>query len=77
MKTISAMSTALLTSGLATIAYAAPGQTSGMMSDPNMMEGGKMMGGGMMIICIVFGVLIFVALVLGIVALIKYLRSKG
>lgn len=77
MKTIAAISTALLTSGLASIAYAAPGQTSGMMSDPNMMEGGKMMGGGMMAVCIVFGILVFVALVLGILALLKYLRSKG
>lgn len=72
MKTIAATSTALLTSGLASVAYAAPGRTSGMMSDPNMMEGGKMMA-----VCIVFGILIFVALVLGIFALIKYLRSKG
>lgn len=77
MKTIAAISTVLLTSGLASIAYAAPGQTSGMMSDPNMIEGCKMMGVGMMTVCILFGLLIFVALVLGIFALIEYLRRKG
>lgn len=80
MKTIATISTFLLSSIVASIANAAPGQASGMTNGSNMMEGGMMeggmMGGGMMAVCMLFGVLLIVALVLGILALIKYLRSK-
>ncbi|MEF9672709.1 hypothetical protein QNM99_12155 [Pseudomonas sp. PCH446] len=41
---------------------------------PGMMENGTM-GGGMMAVCVVFGLLILTLLVLAILALIKYLRS--
>ncbi|MGH8434385.1 MAG: hypothetical protein ACRERX_07845 [Pseudomonas sp.] len=40
-----------------------------------MMEHGMMMGGGMLAVYLVFGLLILIALVLVILALIKYLRS--
>lgn len=77
MKAIARIFTGLLTAGLVTAAYAAQDPASGMMNEPGMMDGGMMMGGGMMVACILFGVLVLVALVLGIFALIKYLRSKG
>lgn len=75
MKTIATISTFLPTSVFASISNAATGQPSGMMNDSNM-GGGMMTGGGMMIFCMVFVVLGIVALGLGILALIKYLRSK-
>ena len=39
-------------------------------------DGGVMMSGPMMFICMFFGLLILIVLVLGIFALVKYLRSK-
>ncbi|MBA2238867.1 MAG: hypothetical protein H0W24_09275 [Lysobacter sp.] len=56
--------------------FAQDPQGGGMMGGA-MMDGGMMGGGmmGMMIACVLFGVLLLVALVLGILALIKYLRS--
>lgn len=41
-----------------------------------MMNGDMMMGGWFMAICILFGVLVFVALILAIGALLKYLLGK-
>lgn len=41
-----------------------------------MMDDGMMMSGWMMLLCILFGVLLFLALVLSILALLKYLFRK-
>jgi uncharacterized membrane protein len=40
-----------------------------------MMDGAHMMGGWMMAVFMLFGLLVLVALVLGIIAVVKYLRS--
>lgn len=40
-----------------------------------MMGGEGMMGGWMMALCMLFGLLVLVVLVLGVLALVKYLRS--
>lgn len=74
MKPIAMISTSLLLSLFAGLALAARQDGPDMMRDAGMYHGG--MGAGMTIACIVFGTLIFVALVLAILALIKYLRSK-
>lgn len=52
------------------VAYAAEQTGQSMMSD-----GGMMMSGPMMLVCMLFGLLILVALVLAILSLIKYLRK--
>lgn len=41
-----------------------------------MMDNGMMMSGWAMLACVVFGILLFVALVLAILALLKYLFSN-
>lgn len=51
------------------VAHAAQPMSAGMMDD------GHMMGGWMMAVCMLFGLLVLVALVLGIFALVKYLRT--
>lgn len=73
MKSLAMISTGLLLSLFGGLALAAQGGP-GTMRDAGLPHGG--MGAGMMIACIVFGVLLLVVLVLGILALIKYLRSK-
>lgn len=50
-------------------AHAAPNARSGMMS------GEGMMGGWVMVACMLFGLLVLIVLVLAIFALVKYLRS--
>ncbi|WP_149193598.1 hypothetical protein [Luteimonas suaedae] len=73
MKSLAMISTGLLLSLFGGLVLAAQGGPA-MMRDAGVPYGG--MGVGMMVVCIVFGVLVLVALVLGILALIKYLRSK-
>lgn len=51
------------------IAHAAQPMGAGMMGD------GHMMDGWMMAVCMLFGLLVLVALVLGIFAMVKYLRT--
>lgn len=78
MKSVIRICAGLSAVGFAAAANAMQDQASGMTNHSNMMDGGMMtmMGGGMMIACILFGVLVVVVLVLGILALVKYLRKK-
>jgi uncharacterized membrane protein len=76
MKSVIRNVAGLLAAGFAATANAMQDQAPAMTHNSNMMDGGMMMGGGMMIACILFGVLVVVALVLGILALVKYLRKK-
>jgi hypothetical protein len=57
------------------LAGVAHGQSE-MMDGDMMMDGNMMMGGWFMVICILLGILLFVALVLSILALLKYLFGK-
>lgn len=66
--TIGAVLMVLLSGGAVWAADPMPGRAA-------MMEGGMMMGPGMMLVCAVFGLLLLVLLVLAILALFKYLRS--
>jgi uncharacterized membrane protein len=78
MKSVIRNVAGFLAAGFAATANAMQDQAPAMTNHSNMMDGGMMtmMGGGMMIACILFGVLVVVALVLGILALVKYLRKK-
>jgi len=63
------------------LTWAAESSDPGKMSQSDMMQNGMMDGGGMMmsgpmmLVCMLFGLLILVALVLAIFSLIKYLRK--
>lgn len=60
---------------LITASHGLVAQSDRMMDDA-MMDNGMMMSGWAMLVCVVFGVLLFVALILSILALLKYLFGK-
>lgn len=77
MKSITSLAIGLLLALFAGIVRAAQEAGADPMHGSRMMGDGMMMGGGMMIVCLVFGALLLTALVLAILALVKYLRSKS